>query len=130
MKKNLRPVVPQSASATVPIGGMRLDDFAVESRPLNRLDPLNEALASTLVERPPLPIQIPHQAPAVRATKMIATPIDAGLRKRLRELRNDYEISEAFIIETALQEYFDGRPLAEIAAELRERGGRLRRPKS
>jgi hypothetical protein len=104
---------------------MRLDDFKVESE---RLEHLNESLAPTIAERP-VPPMIPQALP-VRNTKMIATPIDAVLRKKLRELRNEHEISEAFIIETALQEYFRGRPLVEIAVELRERGGRLRRSKS
>lgn len=61
------------------------------------------------------------------ATKMIATPIDAQLRLRVRELRGQYEISEAFVVETALRTFFADRPLADVAADLRARGGRLRR---
>jgi hypothetical protein len=58
---------------------------------------------------------------------MIATPIDAHLRQRVRELRGQYEISEAFVVETALRTFFGDRPLADVAADLRARGGRLRR---
>jgi hypothetical protein len=58
---------------------------------------------------------------------MIATPIDAQLRLRVRELRGQYEISEAFVVETALRTFFADRPLADVAADLRARGGRLRR---
>lgn len=130
MKKKFEPVVPQSAREAVPsVGtGMHLDDFAV-SNP--RVDHLEESLAPTIAElKPVIPTTpSPHNAPT-RTTKMIATPIEAGLRKMLRELRNEYEVSEAFTIETALRAYFGDRPLAEIAAELRERGGRLRRSKS
>jgi hypothetical protein len=130
MKKNFQPVVPQSARANVPSlpnAGMRLDDF---STPNERSEHLNESLASTIAEPPPPQERATPQSQPVRATKMIATPIDIGLRKTLRELRNGYEISEAFTIEIALKSYFDNRPLEEIAVELRERGGRLRRPKA
>ena len=79
--------------------------------------------AKTQTSPPPSPVV----QPAKRFTKMIATPIDAQLRQRVRELRGQYEISEAFVVETALRTFFAERPLADVAADLRARGGRLRR---
>jgi len=80
--------------------------------------------ASTAVSPSPPPPEIKP-----RATKMIATPIDASLRDRLRELRGSYSISEAFVVETALRTFFADRTLADVASDLRIRGGRLRRSK-
>jgi len=132
MKKTLKEVAPQSARAAVPGASMRVDDFKVEN---DRLEHLNLSLAPTLAERSlrSLPASQPLKAtsvPQTRVTKMISTPIDVTLRKMLRDLRNDHEISEGFTVETALREYFRGRSPVEIATDLRERGGCLRRSKS
>lgn len=86
--------------------------------------------ATTPASAPPITETSPASAPPPKArpaTKMIATPIDAELRLRVRDLRGRHEISEAFVVETALTEFFGSRPLEEIAADLRARGGRLRR---
>lgn len=104
---------------------MRLDDFGDDS---GRREHLDEALASTVGQRPALPASPTAPSPS-RTTKMIATPIDATLRKMIRDLRGEHEVSEAFTLETALRDYFGDRPLDEIAADLRRRGGRLRRTK-
>lgn len=127
--KKLSERTPVSARAAVPTplatGGMRLDDFDDDS---SRREHVDEALASTVGQRvvsdsPPSP------SPPARTTKMIATPIDAKLRKVIRDLRSEHEVSEAFTLETALREYFRDRSLDDIAADLRRRGGRLRRTK-
>ena len=136
MKKlNERP--PVSAREAVPpppapSGGMRLADFAEDA---GRREHIDDALASAVAQRSAPPAIEPTSAPeppiqpkpAMRPTKMIATPIDSTLRKTIRSLRNEHDVSEAFTIETALREYFSDRPLEEIAADLRHRGGRLRR---
>jgi len=111
---------------------MRLADFAEDA---GRREHIDDALASAVAQRSAPPAIEPTSAPeppmqpkpAMRPTKMIATPIDSTLRKMIRSLRNEHDVSEAFTIETALREYFSDRPLEEIAADLRHRGGRLRR---
>ncbi len=119
-----RAAVPPSAA---PTAGMRLDDFSNEG---DRREHVDEALTSTIGQRSALP-SAPSLAEStksrLRPTKMIATPIDASLRKMIRDLRGDHEVSEAFTLETALREYFGDRSLEDIAADLRRRGGRLRR---
>jgi len=131
--KKLTERVSVSAREAVPLRdapaakvGMRLGDFDGEAE---RREHIDQALASTVASVPASVASIPPERgrPAMRPTKMIATPIDATLRKILRDLRNEHEVSEAFILETALREYFGTRPLDEIAADLRRRGGRLRR---
>lgn len=104
---------------------MRLEDFDDDSA---RREHVDEALASTVGQRAVSP-PTPTPSPPTRTTKMIATPIDAKLRKVIRDLRSEHEVSEAFTLETALQEYFRDRSLDDIAADLRRRGGRLRRTK-
>ncbi len=106
---------------------MRLDDFGDDGVRRQHVD---EALASTVGQRSILPASPTAPSPSpTRTTKMIATPIDATLRKMIRDLRGEHEVSEAFTLETALRDYFGDRPLDEIAADLRRRGGRLRRTK-
>jgi hypothetical protein len=102
---------------------MRLDDFNDDG---DRREHVDEALASTVGQRAVVPSP-PSPSPPARTTKMIATPIDAKLRKVIRDLRSEHEVSEAFTLETALREYFRDRSLDDIAADLRRRGGRLRR---
>jgi len=58
---------------------------------------------------------------------MIATLIESELRQRVRELRGQFEISESFVVETALETFFADRALSDVAADLRARGRRLRR---
>lgn len=142
MKKQLQEVTPRSARSVAPQPGpttpaaggvMSLDDLSETARsqhveeslertvlPQSRVEAPSRTLASppatTQIVRPPKP-----------TTKMIATPIDAQLRQRVRELRGQHEISEAFVVETALRAFFADRPLADVAADLRARGGRLRR---
>jgi len=119
-----RVAVPAPAAPTV---GMRLDDFPDEA---DRREHVDEALTSAIGQRPTPPSPpslVAATKSRLRPTKMIATPIDASLRKMIRDLRGDHEVSEAFTLETALREYFGDRSLDEIAADLRRRGGRLRR---
>jgi len=131
--KKLNERTPISARAAVPTlpvasGGMRLDDFGDDDG--TRREHVDEALASTVGQRSVLPASpTAPSPPPSRTTKMIATPIDARLRKMIRDLRGEHEVSEAFTLETALRDYFGDRPLDEIAADLRRRGGRLRRTK-
>jgi hypothetical protein len=103
MKKQLQEVIPRSARSVAP-------------QPAPRAPRTLASSPAPQIARPPKP-----------TTKMIATPIDAQLRQRVRELRGQYEISEAFVVETALRAFFADRPLADVAADLRARGGRLRR---
>jgi hypothetical protein len=144
-KKGFEEVAPRSARTAAPIpaavlpasGVMRLDDLSADdartahvTESLERvvLPPAEEEVATPpapSVGAPPRPAP-PAVQPHKRMTKMIATPIDSELRARLRDLRN-YEISEAFVLETALRAFFADRPVADIAADLRARGGRLRR---
>ena len=142
MKKQLHEVTPRSARSVAPqlaptasaAGGvMSLDDLSETARSQH----VEESLERTVLPQPreemPSKTTAPSPAPtrAVRplkpATKMIATPIDAELRQRVRDLRGHYEISEAFVVETALRAFLADRPLADVAADLRARGGRLRR---
>ena len=85
-----------------------------------------EALPATVAPAASGVPTVPAQS-AKPITKMIATPIDAILRQRVRELRGQYEISEAFVVETALRAFFANRTIDDVAADLRARGGRLRR---
>jgi hypothetical protein len=144
MKKQLQEVAPRSArtvtppASAVPAPGavMSLDDLAGGDA---RSQHVEQSLERAVLPQPqvqeeeappksdPVPAASPVAQPAKPATKMIATPIDAQLRLRVRELRGQYEISEAFVVETALRAFFADRPLAEVAADLRARGGRLRR---
>ncbi len=119
------PISARAAVPTPPNSAMRLEDFDDDSP---RREHVDEALASTVGQRIVSP-STPTPSPPARTTKMIATPIDAKLRKVIRDLRSEHEVSEAFTLETALREYFRDRSLDDIAADLRRRGGRLRRTK-
>jgi len=136
MKKQLQEVAPRSARTVAPPPStatsgavMSLDDLPTSQRTQHVEESLERALLPPAAEEtsrrtdPPTP----SAHPAKPATKMIATPIDAQLRQRVRELRGQYEISEAFVVETALRTFLADRPLADVAADLRARGGRLRR---
>lgn len=79
------------------------------------------------VELPVARRQEPRPEEKKKATAMIATPIDSALRKEVRDLRNFFQISESFVIESALRLLFDGRTLDDVAGELKAQGGRLRR---
>ena len=94
-----------------------LEDYELESN----LEPASHVMQASA---PPAIVPAVHITPE---KKMISTPIDSGLRKILFELRSDFEISIAFTVETALREYFAGRPTSSIADDLKGRGGRLRR---
>jgi len=137
MKKQLQEVAPRSARTVAPPpetpsgAVMSLDDLpgdprsqrVEESLERSVLPPREEGTARrTDTVAPPT-----SAVPPKPTTKMIATPIDAQLRLRVRELRSQHEISEAFVVETALRTFFADRPLADVAADLRARGGRLRR---
>ena len=142
MKKQLQEVAPRSARSVAPqpeppappAGGiMSLDDLSETARSQH----VEESLERTVLPQPKEEPQT-RSAPAASSiavplsaqkstTKMIATPIDAQLRQRVRQLRGQYEISEAFVVETALRTFFADRPIADVAADLRARGGRLRR---
>jgi len=145
MKKQLQEVTPRSARSVAPqpvpaapasSGVMSLDDLSETARSQH----VEESLERTVL---PQPIEAASSTSAATSTattqtvrppkprtKMIATPIDAQLRQRVRDLRGHYEISEAFVVETALRSFFADRPLAEVAADLRARGGRLRRSRA
>jgi hypothetical protein len=143
MKKQLQEVIPRSARSAAPPPAvpaaasgsvMSLDDLPADARSQHVEESLERAVlpreeAAPTKAEPPTPIvrSAEPPKPAKPATKMIATPIDAQLRQRVRELRGQYEISEAFVVETALRSFFGERPLADVAADLRARGGRLRR---
>jgi len=140
MKKQLQEVTPRSARSAAPPPAlpapasgsvMSLDDLPADARSQHVEESLERAVlpreeAAPTKAEPPTPI-VRSAEPPKPATKMIATPIDAQLRQRVRELRGQYEISEAFVVETALRSFFGERPLADVAADLRARGGRLRR---
>lgn len=142
MKKQLQEIAPRSARNVAPppdpappaSGAV----MSLEDLPGNvRSQHVEQSLERTVM--PPHRGERPREAtdrqtavaaavpPPKPTTKMIATPIDAQLRQRVRELRGQYEISEAFVVETALRTFFADRALAEVAADLRARGGRLRR---
>jgi hypothetical protein len=142
MKKQLQEVTPRSARSAAPpptvpatTSGsvMSLDDLPADARSQQVEESLERAVLPQRQREEGLPqrdtseVPTPVARPALPATKMIATPIDAQLRQRVREIRGQYEISEAFIVETALRTFFGDRPLADVAADLRARGGRLRR---
>ncbi len=105
---------------------MSLDDIPGNDRSQIVEKSLERAVLPQAKEEEPRPT-VETLAPAKPATKMIATPIDAQLRQRVRDLRGQFEISEAFVVETALRTFFADRPLSDVAADLRARGGRLRR---
>ena len=112
---NPAPAPPTQAPAIVP----------AETTP-----PVDQATSGGAAQSPPTQIPIaqpPAPEPKKATVKMISTPIDAELRLRVRELRSVHEISEAFVLESALRDFFGDRDLTEVAADLRARGGRLRR---
>jgi hypothetical protein len=138
--KKLQEVAPRSARtaapppAAAPAGAvMSLEDLPGDARSQHVEQSLERAVLVQAREEdaprnlPPQPAALPVLTPTRPATKMIATPIDGELRQRVRELRGQYEISEAFVVETALRAFFADRQNAEVAADLRARGGRLRR---
>lgn len=138
MKKLLQEVAPRSARSAVPqppVAGavMSLDDVPGSARSRQVEESLERAVLPQQQAEEPLHQAVPSPMPpsVVRpekaATKMIATPIDAQLRQRVRELRAQYEVSEAFVVETALRTFFGERSISDVAADLRARGGRLRR---
>ncbi len=145
MKKRLQEVTSRSARTLAPpppaITGavMSLDDLPKNERSqivaesLERavLPPAKEEETARNIEpalaAAPVPVQATPGMPPRPATKMIATPIESQLRQRVRDLRGQFEISESFVVETALRTFFADRPLSEVAADLRARGGRLRR---
>ena len=142
MKKQLQEVTPRSARTVAPpppaITGavMSLDDLPGNERSQIVAESLERAVlpqakeeeTARNIEPAPAAAPVPVQAtPAAPATKMIATPIESQLRQRVRDLRGQFEISESFVVETALRTFFADRPLSEVAADLRARGGRLRR---
>lgn len=110
---------------------MSLEDLPADLRSQQVEETLERTVLPQAREARPPSRPEPQDAAAVRptkpTTKMIATPIDAQLRQRVRELRGQYEISEAFVLETALRTFFADRALVDVAADLRARGGRLRR---
>lgn len=140
MKKQLQEVTPRSARMVAPppsaITGvvMSLDDLPGNERSQIVEESLERAVLHRAKEEEPA--RTIELAPAAAApippsakptTKMIATPIESQLRQRLRDLRGQFEISESFVVETALRTFFADRPLSDVAADLRARGGRLRR---
>lgn len=143
MKKQLQEVAPQSARSIAPLPSaqpqpspervgavMSLDELPGDARSLYVEESLERTILQPRVEdtAPATTAFAPAvQATGKRGTKMIATPIDAELRRSVRELRGQYEVSESFVVETALRAFFADRPLADIASDLRARGGRLRR---
>ncbi len=131
MKKQLQEIAPRSARALatpppVPVGrAMSLDDLNDDHlRAQHVEESLERALPPRTREIAPVVSRVES---SVRTTKMIATPIDGRLRQSVRAIRAQYEISESFVVETALRLFFADRSLADIAADLRARGGRLRR---
>jgi hypothetical protein len=139
MKKQLQEVTPRSARTAAPPTPPAAGAFmTLEDLPENERSQLvAESLERTLLpqakeeEAPPsvysAPAPTPVLLPEQPKNKMIATPIDAALRQRVRDLRGQFEISESFVIETALRTFFADRPLSDVAADLRARGGCLRR---
>ena len=93
-----------------------------------RNEPVTTAPPGPPISKEPIPSAPATPVPPVKlALKMISTPIDAEVRRRVRELRLSHDISEAFVLETALRDFFRDREIEEIAMDLRARGGRLRR---
>ena len=142
MKKQLQEVTPRSARTVAPpppaITGavMSLDDLPGNERSQIVAESLERAVlpqakeeeTARNIEPAPAAAPFPVRAtPATPVTKMIATPIESQLRQRVRDLRGQFEISESFVVETALRTFFADRPLSDVAADLRARGGRLRR---
>jgi hypothetical protein len=98
--------------------------------PAETTTPVDQATSGGTAPSPPTQIPIeqpPAPVPKKATVKMISTPIDTELRLRVRELRSVHEISEAFVLESALRDFFGDRDLTDVAADLRARGGRLRR---
>lgn len=139
MKKQLQEVIPRSARTVAPLAPattgavMSLDDLPGNARSQIVEESLERAVLPQAKEEEPArsielaPTATPVPLPARTATKMIATPIESQLRQRVRDLRGQFEISESFVVETALRTFFADRPLSDVAADLRARGGRLRR---
>ena len=141
MKKQLHEVAPRSARTVAPPAAtliaasgavMTLDDLPLEGHSERIAESLERAVLPQRTEgaTPAKTEDSPPATPVRRAKpamKMIATPIDAELRQRVRDLRAQHEIAETFVVETALRTFFADRPLADVAADLRARGGRLRR---
>lgn len=109
------PVVAAAApGATATTGAQTQPASIAPPKPVVRAEPASSVIATPAAQAKP-------------ALKMISTPIDAEVRRRVRELRLSHDISEAFVLETALRDFFGDRENEDIAMDLRARGGRLRR---
>ena len=132
--KKLTEVPARSAIADRPVGKvMTLDDLGTDPRS----QVVTDSFERVLPQSPPTPAAsaiasaraIPTPATISKAspTQMLSTPIDAQMKKKLNQLRLEHGISTAFIVELALTRFFGTRDNDEIAHELLEHGGRLRR---
>jgi hypothetical protein len=129
MKKQLQEVTPRSARTVAPqtpaTGAiMSLDDLPGNERSQIVAESLERVVLPQAKEEEPLLAELTPTlprptVPAKPTTKMIATPIDSQLRQRVRDLRGQFEISESFIVETALRTFFADRSLSEVATDLR-----------
>ena len=134
MMKKLTEVPARSAIADRPVGkAMTLDDLGTDPRSQVVADSFERVLPQSPSTPAASPATFPHAIPApatiskASPTQMLSTPIDAQMKKKLNQLRLEHGISTAFIVELALTRFFGTRRNDEIAHELLEHGGRLRR---
>ena len=134
--KKLTEVRARSAIADRPVGKvMTLDDLGTDPRSQVVTDSFERVLPQTpLPPASPVPqitseraITTPITISKASPTQMLSTPIDAQMKKKLNQLRLEHGISTAFIVELALTRFFGTRRNDEIAQELLQQGGRLRR---
>jgi len=137
MMKKLTEVPARSAIADRPAGKvMTLDDLGTDLRSQVVTDSFERVLPQSTPTPAASPIASPRAIPApatiskASPTQMLSTPIDAQMKKKLNQLRLEHGISTAFIVELALTRFFGTRGNDEIAKELLEYGGRLRRTRS
>jgi len=100
MKKQLQEVTPRSARSAAPLPAaasgsvMSVDDLPADARSQQVEESLERAVLpqrqreEESPKRDASPIPTPVARPALPATKMIATPIDAQLRQRVRAPRS------------------------------------------
>ena len=112
---------------------MTLDDLIADPRSQVVAESFERVLPQSLPTPAASAIAFPRAIPTpatiskASPTQMLSTPIDAQMKKMLNQLRLERGISTAFIVELALTPFFGTRGNDEIAHELLEHGGPLRR---
>jgi len=125
MAKKLEETAPRPTAHLVVGAGMKMNDLSAAGDPARarRLEASYQDREKKVAPSPPPPAAIQKDP----AREMLSTPIASALRQMLRDLKFYKNISQAFTVETALKDFFANRTMDEVAADLRSRGGRLRR---